>query len=45
MQQWKRERCEHWCSVMVRTKEDEVNGSDDHCGQVGRVYIPLYSNS
>jgi len=40
-----RERSEHWCSVTVRTKEDEVNGTDDHCGQVGGVYIPLTSNS
>ena len=39
-----RERSKHWCSVTVRTKEDEVNGSDDRCGQVGEVYIPLSSN-
>jgi len=39
-----RERSEDWCSVMVRTKEDEVNGSDDRCGQVGGVYITLSSN-
>jgi len=35
-----RERSEHWCSVTVGTKEDEVNGSNDRCGQVGRVFIP-----
>jgi len=44
MQQWKRERSEHWCSVTVRTKEDEVSGLGDRCGQVGEVYIPLSSN-
>jgi len=39
-----RERSQHWCSVTVRMKEDEVSGSDDHCGLVGGVYIPLSSN-
>jgi len=31
------------CSVMVGTKEDEVYGSGNRCGQVERVFIPLSS--
>jgi len=34
----------HLCSVMVRMMEDKVNGLDNHCGQVGEVYISLSSN-
>ena len=39
-QQWRGERGEHWCSVTVGMKEDDVSGSDNCYGQVGRVFIP-----
>jgi len=41
-QQWRRERSEHWCSVTIGTKEDEVYGSGDRCGQVERVFLYPY---
>ena len=43
-QQWRRERGEHWCSVTVGSKKDDVNGTNDRYSQEERIFIPQSSS-